>query len=164
KWVREHSRRLAGHPAILMFSIGNEIPPLIVRWYGRKRMETFLGSIATIVREEAPRNLLTYANHPPTEYLNLAFLDVVSFNVYLEREPEFRKYVARLQMLAGERPLFLAEMGMDSASNGPRRQARFLDWQLRAAWEKGLCGAVVYSWTDEWAIHQQAIEGWSFGL
>ena len=35
-WVRGHSRRLAGHPGILLFSIGNEIPPLVVRWYGRQ--------------------------------------------------------------------------------------------------------------------------------
>jgi O-antigen biosynthesis protein len=164
EWVRQHSRRLADHPAILMFSIGNEIPPLIVRWHGRRRIESFLRSIADIVRDAAPQNLLTYANHPPTEYLNLPFLDVVSFNVYLEREPEFRKYLARLQMLAGERPLLLAELGMDSARNGPDQQAAFLEWQLRAAWEKGLCGSIVYSWTDEWTIHQQAIEGWSFGL
>jgi beta-galactosidase/beta-glucuronidase len=30
---REHSRRLADHPAMLLFSLGNEIPPLMVRWY-----------------------------------------------------------------------------------------------------------------------------------
>jgi glycosyltransferase involved in cell wall biosynthesis len=163
-WVQEHSRRLADHPAILMFSIGNEIPPLVVRWYGRQRVEAFLASLAEIVRQEAPRNLITYANHPPTEYLNLPFLDVVAFNVYLEREPDFRAYLTRLQMVAGERPLFLAELGMDSSRNGMKTQAAFLDWQLRATWEKGLCGAAIYSWTDEWAIHQHAIEGWSFGL
>jgi GT2 family glycosyltransferase len=163
-WVRGHCRRLADHPGILMFSIGNEIPPLIVRWHGKGKVEQFLASIAEIVREEAPRSLITYANHPPAEYLNLPFLDVVSFNVYLEREADYRKYLARLQMLAGERPLFLAEIGMDSASNGPEKQAQFLDWQLRATWEKGLCGACVYSWTDEWSIHDHKIEGWSFGL
>jgi O-antigen biosynthesis protein len=33
-WLREHARRLAKHPAILMYSLGNETPPLVVRWYG----------------------------------------------------------------------------------------------------------------------------------
>ncbi|MGE3820675.1 MAG: hypothetical protein AB7I30_14775 [Isosphaeraceae bacterium] len=37
--AREHARRLAGHPGILMLSIGNEIPPLVVRWYGREATE-----------------------------------------------------------------------------------------------------------------------------
>ncbi len=163
-WVRGHSRRLADHPAILMYSIGNEIPPLLVRWYGRQRIETFLYWLYGLAKEASPETLVTYANHPPTEHLVLSFLDVVSYNVYLEREPEFRKYLARLQMLAGERPLFLAEIGLDSAGHGVCKQSYFLDWQLRAVWEKGLCGAVVYSWTDEWSIHGHEIAGWKFGL
>ena len=163
-WVTEHGRRLAEHPAILMYSIGNEIPPLLVRWYGRRRIEQFLLWLFELSKQAAPDVLVTYANHPPTEHLILSFLDVVSYNVYLERESDFRRYLARLQLLVGDRPLFLAELGLDSARNGCDAQAHSLEWQLRAIREKGLCGAVVYSWTDEWAIHGQQIEGWSFGL
>lgn len=163
-WVKEHSQRLAGHPAILMYSIGNEIPPLIVRWYGRERIEQFIHSLYEIVKTQSPNALVTYANHPPTEYLNLSFLDVISYNVYLEREDDFRKYLARLQNLASDRPLFLSELGLDSNRNGEDEQAEFLDWSLRAVFEKGLCGAAVYSWTDEWGIFETDIEGWSFGL
>jgi cellulose synthase/poly-beta-1,6-N-acetylglucosamine synthase-like glycosyltransferase len=163
-WTRGHARRLAGHPAMLMYSIGNEIPPLIVRWYGRARIERFLFNLNEIVKAEASDALVTYACHPPTEHLHLPFLDVVSFNVYLEREPEFRRYLARLQNLAGERPLLLSEIGLDSSGNGETEQARALDWQLRATFESGLCGATVYSWTDEWGIFKEPIAGWSFGL
>lgn len=163
-WTRRHARRLAGHPAMLLCSIGNEIPPLMVRWYGRARVERFLRTLYEIVKEQAPRALVTYANHPPTEFLNLSFLDVVSFNVYLERQGDFRRYLARLQTLAGDRPLFLAEIGLDSRRHGARRQADFLRWQVRAAFEQGLCGAAVYSWTDEWAIFRESIDGWAFGL
>ncbi|MBI3878759.1 MAG: glycosyltransferase [Verrucomicrobia bacterium] len=164
QWVREHAKRLARHPAVLMYSIGNEIPPLLVRWYGRERIEQFLRDIAEAVREEAPGTLLTYVNHPPTEYLHLPFIDVLSFNIYLEREPEFRAYLARLQSLSGDKPLMLAELGLDAHRNGDRAQARFMDWQLRAAFEKGLAGAVIFSWTDEWGIFGTEIVGWSFGL
>ncbi|MDB5293889.1 MAG: glycosyl transferase family 2 [Phycisphaerales bacterium] len=164
RWTRGHARRLAGHPSILMFSIGNEIPPLIVRWYGRDRIERFLLELNDIVKAEAPDALVTYACHPPTEHLHLPFLDVVSFNVYMERERDFRKYLARLQNLAGERPLLLSEIGMDSSANGEAAQARLLDWQLRATFDKGLCGATVYSWTDEWAIFKESVDGWSFGI
>src|ERR1051326_1209795 len=38
-YVREHARRLAQHPALLLYSIGNEIPPLLVRWHGRDKVE-----------------------------------------------------------------------------------------------------------------------------
>jgi GT2 family glycosyltransferase len=160
----EQSRRLAGHPAILMLSIGNEIPPLVVRWYGRARTEERLRILYETVKEQAPASLVTYVNHPPTEYLHLPFLDVVSFNVYLNHEADFRAYMSRLQNLAGERPLFLGEIGWDSNEVGEEDQASRLDWQLRAVFEKGLCGAAVYSWTDEWTIFDSDITNWRFGL
>ena len=164
QWTREHARRLADHPAVLMFSIGNEIPPLIVRWYGHRRVEEFLQRLNDIVKEEAPDALTTYVSHPPTEHLTLPFLDVISYNVYLEREPEMRAYLARLQTLCHEKPLFLAEIGLDARRHGEEAQARFLDWQIRAAFEKGLCGVTVYGWTDEWSIFTTDIEDWGFGL
>lgn len=164
EWAREHSRRLAQHPAVLMYSIGNEIPPLVVRWYGRKRIEAFLRALWNTIKEQSPHALVTYVNHPPTEHLHLPFLDVVSYNIFLERERDFRKYLARLQSLAGDRPLVLCELGLDSFRHGEEAQARFLDWALRAVFEKGLCGASVYSWTDEWGIFDEEIKGWAFGL
>src|SRR6185436_5655011 len=86
KSTREEARRLGQHPAILMLSIGNEIPPLVVRWYGRERTERYLRTLYEAVKEESPDAIVTYVNHPPTEYLGLPFLDVVAFNVYLNRE------------------------------------------------------------------------------
>jgi GT2 family glycosyltransferase len=163
-WTRAHAKRLAGHPAMLMYSIGNEIPPLLVRWYGRSAIERFLRTLNDIVKEQDAQALATYACHPPTEHLHLPFLDVVSFNVYLEREPDFRAYLGRLQNLAGDRPLMLSEIGLDSAAHGEAAQARVVEWQLRAAFERGLCGATVYSWTDEWSIFADSVDGWAFGL
>jgi glycosyltransferase involved in cell wall biosynthesis len=164
EWLCEHAGRLAGHPAILMYSLGNEIPPLMVRWYGRRRVEAWLKELYDTAKDQAPQTLVTYVNHPPTEHLNLPFLDVCSWNVYLEREQNFRSYLGRLQMLAGDRPVFLAELGLDSRQHGEAAQAESLTWQVRAAFEKGLCGIAVYSWTDEWQIFGSRIDGWSFGL
>ncbi len=164
EWTREHTRRLANHPAILLYSIGNEIPPLIVRWYGAKRIEEFLRTLNTIVKEEAPHALTTYVSHPPTEYLSLPFLDILSYNVYLEKEWELRRYLSRLQALSNDRPVLLSEVGLDSRAHGEAAQAKFLDWQIRAAFEKGLCGVTVYGWTDEWGIFGSEIEGWKFGI
>ena len=122
-YAREHVARLADHPAMLLYSIGNEIPPLLVRWHGREKVERHVRSLYEIVKTEAPHALVTYANHPPSEYLNLGFIDVVSFNVYLDREKDFRKYLARLQSIAGERPLFISELGLDSDEHGEMAQA-----------------------------------------
>jgi beta-galactosidase/beta-glucuronidase len=40
--VAREVRRLASHPASLLFAIGNEIPPSVVRWHERRRIEKFL--------------------------------------------------------------------------------------------------------------------------
>jgi len=40
--VRAGVRACAGHPAVLCYAIGNEIPASIVRWYGARRVERFI--------------------------------------------------------------------------------------------------------------------------
>src|SRR5207237_82915 len=70
----------------------------------------------------SPDSLFTYVNFPPTEFLDLSFLDICAFNVYLHREPELRSYLARLQHIAGQKPLLLAEAGADSIREGEAHQ------------------------------------------
>jgi GT2 family glycosyltransferase len=154
----------AGHPALLAWSIGNEIPSEIVRWHGRRRVERFLRRLADAVRSEDPGALVTYASYPPTEYLELPFLDFLSFNVFLEQPDRLKAYIARLHTLAGDRPLVLTELGLDAARNGEPAQAAALRDQLRIAFEGGCAGAVAFSWTDEWHRGGAEIEDWAFGL
>ena len=146
--VRAAVRECAGHPAILCYAIGNEIPAPIVRWHGRARTERFLKHLYTAVKEEDPRGLVTYVNYPSTEYLQLPFVDFVCFNVYLEREERLEAYLARLQNIAGDRPLLMAEVGLDSRRNGTEAQAQTLEWQVRAVFASGCAGTFVFSWTD----------------
>ena len=160
----EEVRRLAEHPATLLVALGNEIPPGIVRWHGPRRIERFLSELYQDAKAAAPETLLTYVNFPPTEYLELDAFDVASFNVYLHREPELRGYLARLQHLAGNRPLLLAEAGGDSIREGLDGQASITATHLRAAFAEGACGAIAYSWTDEWWRGGLDVQDWAFGL
>lgn len=162
--VREQVRTCAGHPALLAFAIGNEIPAPIVRWHGRRRIERFLASLSAEVKSIDPEALVTYVNYPTTEYLELPFLDVVSFNVYLEARSQFEAYLARLQNLAGARPLVMTEIGLDSRRHGEAMQADAIAWQVRAALEAGCAGAYVFAWTDEWHRGGAAVNDWDFGL
>jgi GT2 family glycosyltransferase len=162
--VRAGVRACAGHPALLCYTIGNEIPAPIVRWYGRRRVERFLERLYKATKAEDPRGLVTYVNYPTTEYVQLAFLDFCCFNVYLESREKFADYLARLQNLVGERPLVMAEIGLDSRRNGEQVQAETLDWQARTAFAAGCAGAVFFSWTDEWYRGGHDIEDWDFGL
>jgi GT2 family glycosyltransferase len=162
--VRAKMRACAGHPAILCYAIGNEVPASIVRWFGPRRVESYLKRIYQVIKSEDPDGLVTYVNYPSTEYLRLPFLDLVCFNVYLERQEPFEAYLARLQNIAGDRPLVMSEIGLDSQRNGEETQARVLDWQIRATFAAGCAGAFVFSWTDEWYRGGHDVADWQFGL
>jgi GT2 family glycosyltransferase len=108
--------------------------------------------------------LVTYVNYPSTEYLDLSFLDLISFNVYLERRQDFAAYLARLQHIANERPLLLTELGLDGIRNGEILQATTLEWQIREAFIAGAAGAVIFSWTDDWCRGREPVTDWAFGI
>jgi O-antigen biosynthesis protein len=161
--VEEATSSYAGHPAVLGFVLGNEIPGPVVRWHGRRRVECLLRSLYETGKEAAPEALFSYANYPTTQYLDTGFFDFDCFNVFLEDESAYRRYLAQLQVSTWDRPLILTEMGLDSGA-GEERQANSLDWQLRAAAELGLAGSCVFSWTDDWWVAGHKVEGWYFGI
>ena len=148
--VRASVTTLRDHPAVLMFALGNEIPASVVRWHGQHRVEEFLQELYDDAKSIAPESLFTYVNFPPTEHLDLPFLDVCAFNVYLHSEANLRRYLARLQHVAGNLPLLLSEAGADSIREGLDGQAALTAMQIRAAFSEGACGAIAFAWTDQW--------------
>jgi O-antigen biosynthesis protein len=162
--VREGVRACAGHPAVLAYVVGNEIPASIVRWHGARRVERFLERLYDACKQEDPDALVTYVNFPSTEYLDVAFADFFCFNVYLEARDRLESYIARLQNLAGEKPLVMAEIGLDSRRNGIDVQAGTLEWQVDTVFAGGCSGAFLFAWTDEWHRGGFEVEDWDFGL
>jgi len=162
--VRSKVRACAGHPAILCYALGNEISPSLVRWLGHRRVEQYLKRLYHAIKSEDREGLITYVNYPTTEYLDLSFLDLICFNVYLESQERYTAYLARLQNIAGDRPLIMSEIGMDSLRNGEEGQAHAIDWQIRSAFAAGCAGAFVFSWTDEWHRAGAEVGDWAFGL
>jgi glycosyltransferase involved in cell wall biosynthesis len=162
--IRAKARECAGHPALLCYALGNEIPAPIARWLGRTKIERYLKELHHAVKAEDPGGLVTYVNYPTTEYLQLPFLDLVCFNVYLESQERFEAYLGRLQNIAGDRPLIMSELGLDAIRNGEDVQAQSLDWQARTAFAAGCAGVFVFSWTDEWFREGHDVEDWAFGL
>jgi GT2 family glycosyltransferase len=162
--VMAQLRTIASHPAVLLVALGNEIPAAVVRWLGPERVERFLFELYSEAKAIAPESLFTYVNYPPTEYLNLAYVDVFAVNLYLHREADLRAYLARLQNIAGHKPLLVAEAGADSTREGVTGQAALTAMQLRAAFAEGSCGAIAFAWTDEWWRGGHSITDWAFGL
>ena len=157
-------RSLRNHESLLMVALGNEIPASVVRWHGRARIERFLHELYEDAKAASPETLFTYVNFPPTEFLELPFLDVCAFNVYLHHEPNLRRYLARLQHVAGNLPLLISEAGADSMREGLEGQAALTSMQVRTAFSEGACGAIAYAWTDEWWCGGQLVDDWAFGL
>jgi len=156
------------HPAALAYLVGNEIPPEIVRWHGPHRVRGFLRELFDTAKSIDPDTFVSYANFPSTEYLEIDFADFFAFNVYLHREQDFRRYLSHLHNLTGDRPLVLTEIGIDSIREGRNIQAKILSWQLRATFETGVAGTVIFSWTDDWHAYSGPegfqVEDWAFGL
>jgi GT2 family glycosyltransferase len=172
--VRDGVGSCAGHPAVLAYAIGNEIPAPVVRWHGRRRVERYLRRLYAAAKDEDPTALVTYVNYPPTEYLELPFLDFLCFNVYLEAQERLEAYLARLHNVAHDKPLVMAEIGLDSRRHGTEAQGRSLRWQVETAFRAGCAGAFVFAWTDEWyvtylgengrGVGGMDVEDWDFGL
>jgi GT2 family glycosyltransferase len=162
--VRQAAKRGHHHPCVWAYSISNEIPPDVIRWHGARRIERFLAELRDVAKQADPDGLVTYANYPPAEYLELSFLDFATFNVYLHNCEAFRRYLFRLQNLVGDRPLVLGELGMDTLRHGEMAQANFLKGHVQEAIRAGLAGAFVFSWTDEWHTGGYQIHDWAFGI
>jgi len=137
--VRTKVRAVSGHPALLCYAIGNEISAPVARWLGCQRVERYLHRIYRVIKQADPCSLVTYVNYPSTEYLDLPFLDLVTFNVYLESEERLKAYLARLHNVAGDRPLVMSEIGLDCLRNGESKQAEVLDWQIRTVFCIWMC-------------------------
>jgi O-antigen biosynthesis protein len=94
----------------------------------------------------------------------MSISDIVCFNVYLESDDAFEAYLPRLHNLAGNKPVMMTEMGLDSSRHGETNQARLLASQIARVYAAGFAGTFVFSWTDEWYRGGSEITDWDFGL
>src|SRR5256886_7883243 len=168
KEARDACRKAAetcrSHPAVFAYSVVNEIPAEIVRWSGIRAVSDFIEELIDVARSVDPDCLCTFTSFPPTEFLRPQTIDFVCFNVYLHLRKPFENYLARLQMLAGAKPLMLGECGIDSVREGETRKCEILAWQIESGFRAGLAGMVIFCYTDDWFKGERQIEEWGFGL
>ncbi len=162
--VRADVRANAGHPALFGYLVANEISSTMTRWYGPDRVREFLEKLIRVGRKEDPRVLFSYASFPPTEYLIPTNADFLTYNVYLHRQLDFDRYLARLQNLAEDKPLIMGEFGMDTLRHSEDEHAEMIGWHIESVVRAGLAGTFVYAWTDEWHCGGFEITDWKFGI
>ena len=164
KAVHDAVAACAHHRAIFAFSVVNEIPPDLVRWSGAQQVADFIDELVAVAKAVDPECLCTFANFPPTEFLQPRTLDFFTFNVYLHHPKPFDNYLARLQMIADTKPLLLGEFGADSGREGEPAKCAMLGWQLETAFNGGFAGAFVFSYTDDWWKDGYPVLDWHFGV
>ncbi len=159
-WLVSHHN----HPGLGAILVGNEIPPDMAHWMGDHLVNQHLDELIRAAQKVSFGLPIAYANYPSTEFLEPPSADFTAFNIYLEDPKAFASYLPRLHHLAGDRPVFLTEFGMDTQSNSEEAQAELLPRALKISRAAGLAGATLYAWSDDWFNNGQTITDWSFGL
>src|SRR5262249_58013244 len=52
--VRDAATRGGRHGCLLAYSVGNEVPPDVIRWHGARRVGRFLAALAGVPHRAAP--------------------------------------------------------------------------------------------------------------
>lgn len=153
-----------GHPGVLAYLVGNEVPATLVRWMGAEKVRKALEHLITKGRAADLSAMFAYANYPSSEYLMVRNADFAAFNVYLEDREVFTHYLRHLQNVAGDLPLLITEFGVDSQHHGEEIQAEILSWHVRACCRAGAAGTTVFAFSDRWFRGGKEIMDWDFGL
>jgi glycosyltransferase involved in cell wall biosynthesis len=156
--------RCSGRTSILAVAVGNEVPADVVRVHGIAAVQDAFSELVGAIHDSDDHLLATYVNFPTTEFLQVDQQDLVCFNVFLEDPATLLRYLRHLQVVAGPRPLLVSELGLAAEIHGEEAQSASLRKQLAVVDDAGCAGATVFSWTDEWGVAGQAVEGWGFGV
>jgi len=140
QWLTEYQE----HPGLGALLIGNEIPSDMVRWMGPTTVRAALDSLILLAKKIAPHLPVAYSSFPTTEYLEPQYADFTAFNLYLEDPAKIDEYLPRLHHIAGDRPVFLTEFGLDTQSHTEEEQATLLPIALEKSHLAGLAGFTAY--------------------
>ncbi len=160
---------------VVLYMLGTEVAAMLadrdgiyeiekfIKEKGQKNFEHFIFELHKSAKKADPFCLTSYSNFPPTEFLNLDFLDVISFDIYLHTEKQLKDYLARLQNYTSSKPLLIGEAGADVVTQGEIYQAEMLRWSIETSYEMGCCGFVTYTFADGWWSGQK-VKDWKMGI
>lgn len=162
--VANGSAFLGRQEVVSAILIGNEIEKTLVRWMRPERVRAAMEELIALAHAQAPQKLVSYATYPSTEYLVPRNADFLAVNVYLEHREDFSRYLARLQNLAGNKPLVISEFGLDTAAHSEEVQSEVFRWFEAESLAGGCAGTFWFSYTDEWFRGGKEVTEWRFGL
>ncbi len=157
-----------GHPAILMWSMWNDMP---FKWskegsalkkYDKRTVNAFLKEIYDAIKEKDPDHPVTGSNilGEDGDDIGADFLDVVGFNAFLgisdwftgefsmKKAKEQINRIERMTCLDRKKPGLILETGYSTYCR-KYDQGKVIDTQIRIADSK-VAGVVVFQWADGW--------------
>ena len=141
---------LGDHPAVLTFALGNEIPPGVVRWHGRVRVERFLRSSTKRPRRRRPRRCSpTSTFRRPSFSISRSSTSAPSTSTCTASTSCARIWRGCSTSPARSRCCW-PKRAPTASAKGEDGQAEITAMHIRAAFEEGACGAIAFAWTDEW--------------
>ena len=156
------------HPAILMWSIWNDMPfrwsekGSILKKYDKKTVNSFLKGIYEVIKENDKNHPITGSNILGKEGENIGFdfLDVISFNAFLGISDWFEgkfdlklaksqiNKIERVACLQHKKPALILETGYSTYCKR-HTQGKVLETQIKVAGSK-VAGVVIFQWADGW--------------
>ena len=156
------------HPAILMWSIWNDMPfkwsegGSILKKYDKATVNSFLKEIYLAIKEKDKNHPVTGSNilGKEGEDIGFEFLDVISFNAFLGISDWFTgkfslklaksqiNKIERVSSIQRKKPGLVLETGYSTYCK-LYSQGKILDTQIKVAGSK-VAGVVLFQWADGW--------------
>ncbi|MBL7070983.1 MAG: hypothetical protein ISS26_02275 [Candidatus Omnitrophica bacterium] len=156
------------HPAILMWSIWNDMPfrwskeGSILKKYDKRTVNAFLKEIYDAIKESDPDHPVTGSNilGEEGEDIGFGFLDVLGFNAFVGITDWFnggfslreaKKQVSKIERICSiqqKKPGLILETGYSTYCK-KYSQGKVVEAQIKAAGTK-VAGVVVFQWSDGW--------------
>ena len=158
-------RELGDHPAVLTFALGNEIPPGVVRWHGRVRVERFPARALPGREGRGARDACspTSTFRRPSFSISRSSTSARSTSTCTAKPSCARTWRGCSTSPATSRCCWPRPAPTASAK-ARRARPTITAMHIRAAFEEGACGAIAFAWTDEWWRGGHPVDDWAFGL
>lgn len=157
-----------GHPAILMWSMWNDMPfkwskeGSVLKKYDKATVNAFLKEIYDAIKAKDQNHPVTGSNMLGEEGDDIGadFLDVVGFNAFLgitdwfngkfrlKKAKEQIKEIESMTSFGRKKPGLILETGYSTYCQA-HRQGKVIDAQIKVAGSK-VAGVVIFQWADGW--------------
>ena len=155
--IASRARELAGHPSLLAWMVGNEVPGWVIDHLGGDAVARTLSGFRQRIRSAGSELPVCHGNWPLTRTLDLdREMDLLCYNIYPFYPTEvaaagYERFLSEEVMpRANGRPVVVTEFGINTLEASEQGQSTILQRCWRDLLAAGAQGGVVFAFADEW--------------